>query len=307
MKVTHNAIEITTGNGATISELVTHLQMYEDQKITHAGQPLVIFIDPNHSTGFVTGLILSYKDRKTFLESQETGGHKIKKRKSTPGYQGVEVSLFSVKLHKSSLLFTYYRGAMSIYSFAHLLEKEYRKILISKAAVELYGKDAVGKKVMTKEIEGLIKKKGLKYLTTKIIYKKGDIDTVLKDFETIQSVGIGATEIVIKDDPFIPLRPLSSGSEIMFNVPASTKIGLIRKAIKTVYDFNRNRKIRIIGKAAQGAALSEVINSDENLMNFGHDTFDKLVDKLPSDDWNNFKKCDAMNELVAGHAASSLI
>ncbi len=255
---------------------------------------------------YFIGLILSYKNNKTFLESNiDSQGnlivqlHELKENES-----GIEPSIFIINPTVNKGIMMRHQGAINSYHFERILRSTNNAIIseYTKQAIE----DALAEdSSLTIRAQNKLRKKITNYykgnFEFNILASKQSIDSALALYNKLESITSNVTQdIGTKTPMFSPisgdLKRLSCTAlfDKTKNLTKRTKSDILK--VFNLTNFESLKGIRLIGEAHNAEKLLTIVGENRNY--YDKIDYDEFAKMLPHDLWKNFDKSESMDYLL---------
>jgi hypothetical protein len=189
MQVTYYGFTLESENKCVpLAALFDSLAAKSGGEVGAAEGMRIMYVDEQSDNEFVSGLIVTSKDQKSFLKmSAVAGKYKIKSADLTGDDRIMEFNFFVVNKSNGIGLYQYYRGSCSSVTMGSFLTSEFRELSDTYKSVRLQAAD---KFVETKRGEKNKLIKGIrsdhrKGLVFNLLVRAGDVPEILERYKTI--------------------------------------------------------------------------------------------------------------------------
>ncbi|EGQ8412013.1 MULTISPECIES: hypothetical protein [Vibrio] len=249
------------------------------------------------------GLILTFKDDRKKLASEEDGSGKLKvNRIELKEHQtSTEASLFCFNPLTGCGVFTHYAGAASASVYAAIFGQAHKNVkdrLINQRVDEYSRGRSRGdirriKRRAQGEFGGTF--------SFKYIYQEKDLNQILDNLKSLSEVEV-ITELGIPDEPvFRHLGALTKKTTQTITFLDQFKVienlkGHLSNFIHDVFSQkNKKYALRLIGSSLSGQRVQYWIG--DNVEEYGFFDYDEYIDELPDDVWDNYLECSALSNV----------
>ena len=294
--------ELIFSKNIEFGEFFQRLESKEKIKEKLGTRDVILYTD--ELDGYVVGLLLSYKgDKKSFI-TEEASHEKlaISKQKLRKGQHSSEANIFVINPESKMGLFYQYFGSISSSSFSRYLKVVHDRVKrnnIKEKKKEVKGAGKVSNEKAGKEAE--IYFEGDFEFIVKATEK--DIDKVLSSYQSISGVDVSVEGAIPDAHIFSP--PAGYISTSSFHVGFKRNKGAafleqvkshVKGIVKKVKDTERDRVLKVMGKTFSGEEMATYIG--DNLECFGEMDYDRYVDFLPDDYWENYLSSMAVKNII---------
>ncbi|MFQ1970942.1 hypothetical protein [Aeromonas veronii] len=249
------------------------------------------------------GLILTFKDDRKKLASEEDGSGKLKvNRIELKEHQtNTEASLFCFNPSTKSGVFTHYAGAASVSVYASIFGQAHKNVkdrLIDQRIDEYSrGRSRGDIKRIKQRAQGEL---GGTF-SFKYIYQEKDLGQILENVKTLSEVEV-ITELGIPEEPvFRHLGAVTKKTTQTISFLDQFKVienlkGHLSNFIHEIFaQKNKKYALRLIGASLSGQRVQYWIG--DNVEEYGFFEYDDYIDELPDDVWDNYLECAALSNL----------
>lgn len=249
------------------------------------------------------GLILTFKDDRKKLASEEDGSGKLKvNRIELKEHQtSTEASLFCFNPTTKCGVFTHYTGAASVSVYASIFGQAHKNVKdrLIEQRVDEYSRGRTFGDI--KKIRNRVLGEFLGLFSFKYIYQEKDLNQILDNLKSLTEVEV-ITELGIPDEPvFRHLGALTKKTTQTVTFLDQFKVidnlrGHLSNFIHDVFSQkNKKYALRLIGASSSGQRVQYWIG--ENVEEYGFFDYDEYIDELPDDVWDNYLECAALSNL----------
>ncbi|SFX77447.1 hypothetical protein [Marinospirillum alkaliphilum] len=246
---------------------------------------------------YYKGLIITIKDQKKFckLISSEDG-FKIKVENLKGENKLMDFNFFVVNKENNIGLYQHYFQSCSLMVFGEYLKHSYRMIRDGRISKEIEKIKILNQGVVDYSEEKRVRKKYKSKLDFHALYRKEDIEVILKEFKKVKAFEY---EYAYLTPEIIAATPLSSyvtkkKEKVIFSRGYSS--ATLATAISSALNRFSPKRGKVFVEDAEGIdSAIQIFNMPDC---FGQEDYDDVANKLNSLDVNEFQDAEYINELI---------
>lgn len=314
MKVRVKGFEMKFSNNVEIADVYHLIESNAKKTIEHYDDKYYLLTTLKDN--YIVGLILRFKEDKSSLITQTKGGKLlVKKEKLDEDSDKTAATIFCINPESLKGLFYDHIGSVSK-AFIFKLWKEAndkaKKSFIKTKELELSQLDDTKKKTALKKAKETYNGN----FSAKILSTPATIDNLIDQFDVISEVTFTSSEA---------LPGLSSSANVSRFIShdkrhtkftnLNSNLLLIKDYVKSLWSAKKSKEdaLRLRG-VLESSGEDKWLYVGDNIDEFGLVTFDRYVELLPDDDWNDYLNCGALlqllkivkkNTVMFGHQPSS--
>ena len=294
----------------SVAEFFQELERFDDKEVTIQSRVRVPYFDVKDN--YIVGCVLTYKTNKKSLVSERDGAGDliVKKSELGEGEHGTEVSMVCINPSNLHGLFYSYTGALSHMALHELLKKAHTSLKKQRK------KDFKNQltQLSDKPVANLAQKLEEEYsgdLEFTALSTQSDLNSMLDEFSEIQELVVRSEDILSAAGTYSPLDPFARSATISVSIEKDPTFSIknLLTAIKGSFSHYNNYgaadRFMIRGIALNGEEIRRVVG--ENANEFGSESFDDFVSKLPVSKWKLYKNSTALKDLMDTIKAKTVI
>lgn len=253
--------------------------------------------------GLAVGLILTFKDDRKKLATEQDGSGKLKVNRIElkKNQTSTEASLFCFNPLTKCGVFTHYAGAASVSVYTSIFGQAHRNVKdrLVNQRVDEYSRGRSRGDI--KRIKHRVQADFGGSFSFKHIYQEKDLNQILDNLKSLSEVEV-ITELGIPEEPvFRHLGAITKKTTqtISFLDQFKSIENLKGHLSNFIHDAfsqkNKKYALRLIGSSLSGQRAQYWIG--ENIEEYGFFEYDDYIDELPDDVWDNYLGCAALANL----------
>jgi hypothetical protein len=290
MQVTYYGFTLESENKCVpLTALFDSLAAKSGGEVGAAESMRIMYVDDQSDNEFVSGLIVTSKDQKSFLRmSAVAGKYKIKSTDLTGDDRIMEFNFFVVNKSNGIGLYQYYRGSCSAVTMGSFLTSEFRELSNSSKAVQLNAAEKMveGKRGEKNKLIKGIKSAHRKGLIFNLLVRAGDVPEILNRYKTIVAFDYDIASLDFLSTFARPLQGLVSKvhQRVRFN-DLSTKDKIIEGVSGMLPEIVKDTaRITVLNDEDEPMSV-RLVNMPDN---FGLHEYDELAAELDGLDLDDF-------------------
>ncbi len=253
--------------------------------------------------GLAVGLILTFKDDRKKLATEQDGSGKLKVNRIElkENQTSTEASLFCFNPSTKCGVFTHYAGAASVSVYTSIFGQAHKNVKerMVKQRVDEYSRNrSLGD---LNRIRHRAQAEFSGSFSFKYIYQEKDLSQILDNLKSLSEVEV-ITELGIPEEPvFRHLGAVTKKTTqtISFLDQFKSIENLKGHLSNFIHDAfsqkNKKYALRLIGSSLSGQRAQYWIG--ENIEEYGFFEYDDYIDELPDDVWDSYIECTALANL----------
>ncbi|MCL6272245.1 hypothetical protein M3P05_20195 [Sansalvadorimonas sp. 2012CJ34-2] len=246
---------------------------------------------------YYKGLVITVKDQKKFCKlTSSSDGFKIEVENLKGENKLMDFNFFVINKENNIGLYQHYFQSCSLMVFGEYLKHSYRTIRDGKIAQEIKNEKTKNQGTISPSAEKRIRRKFKSKLEFQALYRKEDIEVILKEFKKIKAFEYEYATLTPDVMDATPLSSYVSKKKEKLTFATSHSADTLATAISGAVDKFAPKRGKVLVEDAEGIdSAIQIFNMPDC---FGLEDYDEVAYKLNSLDVSEFQNADYIKELI---------